>query len=102
METILVIFKVIATISVVFSVLFVAARIHAGYIRKVDDECSEDCSCQFWNTPERAINEQITDSVTVAKPERKPAKKRVSAIKNDKLVITPVEENPKRGRKKQS
>ena len=90
METTLTILKAFAFVSVVFSVLFVSARVYAGYIRK-EDECSGGCSCQPVPVP-----------VEVAKPKRKQVKKRVSAIKNDKLVITPVEEKPKRGRKKKS
>ena len=99
METTLTILKAFAFVSVVFSVLFVSARVYAGYIRKeassrvtrMKAQCSEDCSYQPVPVP-----------VEVAKPKRKQVKKRVSAIKNDKLVITPVEEKPKRGRKKKS
>jgi hypothetical protein len=40
--------------------------------------------------------------VTVEKTKRKQVKKRVSAIKDDKLVFEKVEEKPKRGRKKKS
>ena len=95
METTIELFKIIAIVSLVFSVLFVSARVYAGYIRKIDDKCSEDCSC-------KAINDQITDSVTVEKPKRKQVKKRVKAIEDGKLVFEKVEEKPKRGRKKQS
>ncbi len=95
MDTAITIFKAIAAFSVIFSVLFVAARTYAGYIRKVD-VCSDDCSC-------KAVNDQITDSVTVEKPKRKQVKKRVSAIKDGKLVFEKVSELPakkKPGRKK--
>jgi hypothetical protein len=100
MEATLLIFKVIAFASVIFSILFVSARVYASYVRKVDesfDKFADDCSCKVG-----AVNDQITDAVTAVKPARKIAKKRVSAIKDDKLVITPVEEKPKRGRKKKS
>lgn len=95
--------------SVLFSLFFVSARIYAAYLRKEDDGCSEDCSCKV-STP---VNPQITDSVTVEKPKakakikpkRKEVKKKVTAIKDDKLVITKVKESPekkKRTRKKSS
>ena len=127
METTLTIFKAIAFTSIIASALFLSAKLYAYFVRK-EDECSDDCSCQAFARPMEAppepfdlkkakalgwkpkmgtlmptpINDQITDSVTAEKPKRKPAKKRVSAIKNDKLVIAPVEEKPKRGRKKKS
>lgn len=98
METTLTIFKAIAFISIIFSTLFISAKLYTYFARKEDDECSEDCSCHVTKT----VNPQITDAVTV-KPKRKPAKKRVSAIdKKGKLVVTPVEEKPKRGRKKKA
>jgi hypothetical protein len=95
MDTAITIFKAIAAFSVIFSVLFVAARTYACYIRK-SKGCSEGCAC-------KAVNDQITDSVTVAKPKRKQVKKRVSAIKDGKLVFEKVGELPakkKPGRKR--
>jgi hypothetical protein len=96
METTFTILKAIAFTSIIASTLLLSAKLYAYYARK-EDECSDDCSCQA-----NRVNDQITDSVTVEKPKRKQVKKRVSAIKDDKLVITPVEEKPKRGRKKKS
>jgi hypothetical protein len=106
MDTTITIFKAIAAFSVIFSVLFVAVRTYTCYIRKeasfrvkrMQDQCSEDCSCQA-NT----VNDQITDSVTVEKPKRKQVKKRVSAIKDGKLMLEKVSELPakkKLGRKR--
>lgn len=95
MDTAITIFKAIAAFSVIFSVLFVAARTYACYIRK-SKGCSEGCAC-------KAVNDQITDSVTVEKPKRKPVKKRVKAIEDGKLVFEKVSELPakkKPGRKK--
>jgi len=106
METAITIFKGIAIFSVISSVLLVAARTYACYIRKeasfrvkrMQAQCLEDCSCQA-----NSVNDQITDSVTVEKPKRKQVKKRVSAIKDGKLVFEKVSELPakkKPGRKK--
>jgi hypothetical protein len=95
MDTAITIFKAIAAFSVIFSVLFVAARTYACYIRK-SKGCSEGCAC-------KAVNDQITDSVTVEKPKRKQVKKRVKAIEDGKLVFEKVSELPakkKPGRKK--
>ena len=95
MDTAITIFKAIAAFSVIFSVLFVAVRTYASYIRKPKG-CSEGCAC-------KAVNEQITDSVTVEKPKRKQVKKRVKAIEDGKLVFEKVSELPakkKPGRKK--
>jgi hypothetical protein len=94
MDTAITIFKAIAAFSVIFSLLFVAVRTYACYIRKPKG-CSEGCACN-------AVNDQITDSVTVDKPKRKQVKKRVSAIKDSELVITKIDEPEKKkpGRKK--
>lgn len=95
MDTAITIFKAIAAFSVIFSVLFVAARTYACYIRKPKG-CSEGCACN-------AVNDQITDSVTVEKPVRKQVKKRVKAIEDGKLVFEKVSALPakkKPGRKK--
>ena len=99
MNTVINIIEIGIWTSVLFSLFFVSARIYAAYIRK-EEVCSEDCSCQVG-----AINDQITDSVTVAnKPKRKQVKKKkkVAALVDGKVVIHPVEEKPKRGRKKSS
>jgi len=94
METALTIFKAFAFISVIFSILFVSARVYAGYIRK-EDGCSDGCPCQA-----NRVDDQITDSVTVEKPApkkrgRKPVMKRVSAIdKEGKLVWSKVSDLP--------
>lgn len=67
-----------------FSVMFVAARVYATYIRK-NDNCPQKlggighCSIPV-----------AQPTLKAKKPKRKPVKKRVSAIKDDKLVITPV------------
>jgi hypothetical protein len=95
MDTTITIFKAIAAFSVIFSVLFVAVRTYACYIRK-SKRCSEGCAC-------KAVNDQITDSVTVEKPKRKQVKKRVKAIEDGKLVFEKVSELPakkKPGRKR--
>lgn len=94
METSLYIFKAVLYVSVIFSVLFVSARVYAAYFRN-NDECSDDCPCKEASTSDVIVDKTPTEA-------RKIVKKRVSAIKNDKLVITPVEEKPKRGRKKKS
>ena len=90
MDTAITIFKAIAAFSVIFSVLFVAARTYACYIRK-PKECSNDCSCNA----DVIINKTSTEA-------RKIVKKRVSAMKDSKLVFTKVSQPAKKkpGRKK--
>jgi hypothetical protein len=80
--------------SVIFSILFVAIRVFVCYFYNPKDY-SEDCSCQVG-----AINDQITDNVTVAnKPKRKQVKKKVAALVDGKVAIHPIEDKPKRTRK---
>jgi len=101
MDTAITIFKAIAALSVIFSVLFVAARTYACYIRKPKG-CSEGCECGV----DRIIDYDViygNKKKEELKPVRKQVKKRVSAIKDDKLVFEKVSALPakkKPGRKK--
>lgn len=105
METAITIFKGIAIVSVICSLLLVAARTYACYIRKPKG-CSAGCSCDDDRIVDYdvIVEEKKEEPVQVEepKPVRKPVKKRVSAIKDGKLVITKVDEPEKKkpGRKK--
>ena len=101
MDTAITIFKAIAAFSVIFSVLFVAARTYACYIRK-SKGCSEGCECGV----DRIIDYDVIygdKKKEEPKPVRKQVKKRVKAIEDGKLVFEKVSELPakkKPGRKK--
>ena len=99
MDTAIRTFKAIAIISVIFSVLFVALRTYACYWRKPKG-CSKGCECGV----DRIIDYDIIyGEDKKEEPERKQVKKRVSAIKDGKLVFEKVSELPakkKPGRKK--
>jgi hypothetical protein len=99
MDTAITTFKAIAIISVIFSVLFVALRTYACYWRKPKG-CSKGCECGV----DRIIDYDIIyGEDKKEEPKRKQVKKRVSAIKDGKLVFEKVSELPakkKPGRKK--